>query len=113
MPGELQELIVPALVRSIREGQRSVEVITNAVGLKLDSALAGKPLKKHGVNMKREKNEEVPAKINPLDLVQEQYQYLKEKLSSANDLQEKQVLFRRLVNLVGVMQFLLSVSKNS
>jgi hypothetical protein len=65
------------------------------------------------LNMNKAKKEKIPKKINPIDLVQEQYQHLKEKLRSATDLHEKQVIFRRLVNLIGVMQFLLSVSKNS
>ena len=51
--------------------------------------------------------------INPLEVVQEQYQQLKEKLKSARDIREKNVLFRRLVNLVGVMQFLISINKNT
>jgi hypothetical protein len=62
--------------------------------------------------MKKEKKEKKIKKINPLDLVQEQYQQLKEKLRSAGDVHEKQVIFRRLVNLLGVMEFLISISKN-
>ncbi len=50
-------------------------------------------------------------KINPLDLVNEQYQNLKEKFKSARDHKEKKVIFRRLVNLLGVMQFLISINK--
>ncbi len=49
-------------------------------------------------------------KVNPLDLVHEQYQLLKEKLRSARDDREKNVIFRRLVNLLGVMQFLISIN---
>jgi hypothetical protein len=52
-------------------------------------------------------------KINPLEVVQEQYQHLKEKLRSTHDIREKKVLFKRLINLAGVMQFLISISKNS
>jgi len=52
-------------------------------------------------------------KINPLEVVQEQYQHLKEKLKSTCDIREKNILFRRLVNLVGVMQFLISINKNT
>jgi hypothetical protein len=62
--------------------------------------------------MKKVKKDNKIKKINPLDLVQEQYQQLKEKLRSARDVHEKQVIFRRLVNLLGVMQFLISISKN-
>ena len=51
-------------------------------------------------------------KINPLQVVQEQYQHLKNKLRSTNDVREKKVILKRLLNLVGVMQFLISVSKN-
>jgi hypothetical protein len=50
-------------------------------------------------------------KINPFDLVSEQYQNLKEKLMSARDDKEKKVIFRRLINLLGVMQFLISINK--
>jgi hypothetical protein len=49
--------------------------------------------------------------INPLDLVKDQYQNLKEKLRSARDDKEKKVIFRRLVNLLGVMRFLISINK--
>jgi hypothetical protein len=52
-------------------------------------------------------------KINPLEVVQEQYQRLKEKFRSTHDVQEKKVLFKRLINLAGVMQFLISISKNN
>ncbi len=51
-------------------------------------------------------------KINPIEVVQEQYQQLKEKLKSTRDVQEKNILFRRLANLLGVMQFLISSHKN-
>ena len=52
-------------------------------------------------------------KINSLEVVQEQYQHLKEKLRSTHDVGEKKVLFKRLINLVGVIQFLISISKNT
>jgi len=57
--------------------------------------------------------ESIMKKINPLEVVQEQYQHLKEKLRSTHDPREKNILFKRLINLVGVMQFLISISKNS
>jgi hypothetical protein len=52
-------------------------------------------------------------KINSLEVVQEQYQHLKEKLMSTHDVGGKKVLFKRLINLAGVMQFLISISKNT
>jgi hypothetical protein len=52
-------------------------------------------------------------KINPIEIVQEHYQNLKEKLRSTHDVREKNVLFKRLINLAGVIQFLISISKNS
>ena len=52
-------------------------------------------------------------KINPLEVVQEQYQILKKKLKSTRDVREKNILFRRLINLAGVMQFLISINKNT
>ena len=57
--------------------------------------------------------EAIMKKINPLEVVQEQYQYLKEKLRSTHDVREMKVIIKRLINLVGVMQFLISISKNS
>lgn len=50
-------------------------------------------------------------KINSFDIVHGQYLNIKEKLKSTRDMQEKNVLFRRLVNLLGVMQFLISINK--
>jgi hypothetical protein len=52
-------------------------------------------------------------KVNPLDLVSEQYQNLKKRLGSARDDREKKIIFRRLINLLGVMQFLISINKGS
>ena len=49
--------------------------------------------------------------LKPFDLALEQYQLLKEKLSSTGDAQEKNKLFKRLVNLLAVMQFLVSLNK--
>jgi len=49
-------------------------------------------------------------KINPLELVQEQYQLLKERFRQAADINEKKILIRRLINLQGVKQFLLSTN---
>ena len=57
--------------------------------------------------------ESIMKKINPLEVVQEQYQRLKEKLLSTSDVLEKNLLFKRLNNLSNVMQFLISISKNT
>ena len=57
--------------------------------------------------------ESIMKKINPLEVVQEQYQRLKEKLLSTSDVREKNLLFKRLNNLSNVMQFLISISKNT
>jgi len=57
--------------------------------------------------------EAIMKKINPLEVVQEQYQHLREKLKSTQDVRERNVLFKRLINLVGVMQFLMSINKNT
>ena len=51
--------------------------------------------------------------IKPFDLAYEQYQLLKEKLRSTGDPQEKNMLFKRLVNLLAVMEFLISMNKTS
>ena len=50
-------------------------------------------------------------KKKPFDLAYEQYQLLRDKLTSTGDPQEKNVLFKRLVNLLAVMEFLVSVNK--
>jgi len=50
--------------------------------------------------------------VNPLELVQGQFQLLKEKLKSTGDAREKTILLRRLANLVGVIHFLISINKN-
>lgn len=50
-------------------------------------------------------------KFNPVDAMYEQYQQLKERFASACDPEEKSRLFRRLTNLLGVMEFLISISK--
>lgn len=52
-------------------------------------------------------------KMKPFDLAYEQYQLLKVKLNSTRDPQEKNMLFRRLANLLVVMEFLVSVNKTS
>lgn len=49
--------------------------------------------------------------LKPLDLVQEQYQLLMAKMNSTRDIQEKNRLFRRLANLLAVMEFLISINK--
>ncbi len=49
--------------------------------------------------------------INPFDLAFEQYQLLKDKLGATGDPQEKNILFKRLVNLLAVMEFLVSLNK--
>lgn len=49
--------------------------------------------------------------LKPLELVTEQYQLLKSRLNTTKDPQEKNRLFRRLANLVAVMEFLVSLNK--
>ena len=49
--------------------------------------------------------------VNPFDLAFEQYQLLRERLGSTGDPREKNVLFKRLVNLLTVMEFLVSLNK--
>jgi len=50
-------------------------------------------------------------KVHPFDLAYEQYQLLSQKLSSTGDPREKNRLFKRLVNLLAVMEFLISLNK--
>ena len=52
-------------------------------------------------------------KINPFETAYEQYLRLAEKAESAVDIQEKNLIFRRRINLLGVMQFLLTEPKLS
>jgi len=54
---------------------------------------------------------EVKKTMKPFDLVQEQYQFLMAKFTTTRDVQEKNVLFKRLTNLLAVMEFLLSLNK--
>jgi hypothetical protein len=50
-------------------------------------------------------------KINPFDVAYEQYKLLKERLRATRDPQEKNLLFKRLANLLAVMEFLTSLNK--
>jgi len=52
-------------------------------------------------------------KINPFNTAYDQYRKLTEKAQSTDDIQEKNLIFRRRINLLGVMQFLLSEPKAS
>jgi len=47
-----------------------------------------------------------PKKKKAFDLAFEQYKQLQEKLQATADMQVKNLIFRRLVNLLEVMQFL-------
>jgi len=52
-------------------------------------------------------------KINPFNLINQQYKILKYKLSSTVDPQKRKVLTKRLVNLLTVMEFLLSINNST
>ena len=47
-------------------------------------------------------------KINPFETAYDQYRRLTEKAESTIDIKEKNLIFRRRINLLGVMQFLLA-----
>ena len=49
-------------------------------------------------------------KLNPFNLVYEQYQMLDRKLKLTGDPHEKNILFKRLINLLAVMEFLISLN---
>jgi len=51
--------------------------------------------------------------MKPFDLAYEQYRLLKNRLNSTRDPQEKNILFRRLANLLAVMEFLASLHKTT
>jgi hypothetical protein len=52
-------------------------------------------------------------KRTPSDIAYDQYKALKEKLTSTRDVQERNILFRRLANLLAVMEFLISLNKTN
>jgi hypothetical protein len=52
-------------------------------------------------------------KINSFDTAYEQYLRVAEKTSSTTDIQEKNLIFRRRINLLSVMEFLLSEPQGS
>ena len=52
-------------------------------------------------------------KINPFEVAYEQYRSLAEKTQSTMDIQEKNLMFRRRINLLAVMQFLLAEPRPS
>jgi len=49
--------------------------------------------------------------LKPFELAHEQYQFLMSKLSATRDAQEKNMLFKRLTNLLAVMEFLISLNR--
>ena len=51
------------------------------------------------------------SKINPFNLVYEQYKIIQSKLNLTGDPQEKNILFKRLANLLAVMEYLISLNK--
>jgi hypothetical protein len=52
-------------------------------------------------------------KINPFILINQQYNILKYKLRSTVDPQKRKVLSKRLVNLLAVMEFLISLNNST
>jgi hypothetical protein len=50
-------------------------------------------------------------KINSFEIVHERYQWLAEKTQTAIDIQEKNLLQRRRINLLSVMEFILSETR--
>lgn len=52
-------------------------------------------------------------KIKPFDIAYDQYKLLKDKLNHTRDIQEKNIIFKRLANLLAVMEFLVSLNKGS
>lgn len=45
-------------------------------------------------------------KKKPLEIASEQYRRLREELESTPDIQEKNMIYRRMINLLDVMTFL-------
>jgi hypothetical protein len=52
-------------------------------------------------------------KMNPFETAYEQYRWLTEQTSTTADIQEKNLIFLRRINLLTVMQFLLSETQSS
>ena len=50
---------------------------------------------------------------NSIEIVAEQFQNLLEKCLQTKDEHERVILLRRLINLIGVIQFLVSVQKSA
>lgn len=63
------------------------------------------------LTLKPRRGEKELKTLNPLELVTEQYQLLMSKKNATGDMQEKNRLFRRLANLLAVMEFLITVNK--
>ena len=49
-------------------------------------------------------------RINPFNLINHQYKMLKYKFNLTGDLEKRKVLSKRLINLIAVMEFLLSLN---
>ena len=62
-------------------------------------------------NNKNRERRKALKKVKPFDLAYEQYKLLKEKLNTTRDVQEKNLIFKRLANLLAVMEFLISLNK--
>ena len=52
-------------------------------------------------------------KINPFEVVYEQYRKLGTMLESTLDIEERNRLFRRMINLLNVMEFLIAQAEPS
>lgn len=49
--------------------------------------------------------------VSPFEISFEQYNLLKEKMKSTGDVKEKNKLFKRMANLLSVMEFLITQSQ--
>ena len=51
--------------------------------------------------------------INPFNLINQQYNMLRFKLNSTGDPEKRKILAKRLLNLLAVMEFLISVNNST
>ncbi|HJV35206.1 hypothetical protein, partial [Geomonas sp.] len=57
------------------------------------------------------KGDEAVKSVSPFEVSFQQYNHLKEQLRSTEDIKEKNKLFKRLRNLLSVMEFLITQSR--
>lgn len=52
-------------------------------------------------------------RINPFNLINQQYNILRSKLNSTGDPEKRKILSKRLINLLAVLEFLISINNST